>query len=304
MALREKPLAVALSLVLLSAPGLAGQQKPKILPIPEYTNLPPEIAATHLIKKSAPVYPASAKLLGVQGTVKVGICVRPNGRVYGDGGLWGPPSLFQAAQNAAAQYVYRPFKKDGRPALACTTVNIVFKLPAHQKTFRPPPAPQLTLETLEGFRSSIPVADATPELRRWLAQWIGKNVPSCKGNNAMLAETRIVEIPGKSPASRLYMLWIGIDSSSICPPGPCGTGGCPMEVVEDAAGHVRPLVDSFGFGYYTSTHRDSPYPYIFTVSANSPSEEQVIGYVNLDGRWVSVYCGKILDDKSYIHVCR
>jgi hypothetical protein len=90
----------------------------------------------------------------------------------------------------------------------------------------------------------------------------------------------------------------------------CGaTGNCPIELVEDRAGHIQVIDDSIGWGLYVYPRQGRPYPDIFVVSHMSGSEADVVGYSNVAGEWGQLYCGKItLDDngreKSDVGLCR
>lgn len=119
MAAREKRrgfrLAAALFFVLLVPPWIGARQKPKISLARQWIKLTPEVAATHLIKKVAPVSPAFAKAAGIQEVSRVDVVIDPEGRTGGSGPATGWACLRQAAMTAAGQYVYRPFMKDGHP---------------------------------------------------------------------------------------------------------------------------------------------------------------------------------------------
>lgn len=310
MASRERTnklrLSGVLSFFLLAMPCLARQQKPKIPPIRDWAKLPPGVAASHLIKKVAPVYPAFAKAAGIQGTVTVDVAVFPDGRAHVIAPPTGWACLQEAAMDAAERYVYRPFEKDGHPVGVRTTEDIVFKLPGQRAVFHPPPAPQLTSESFNGFRDATPVADGPPEIRKWVLSQLRKDWAysfqakqgTWKGLKDELP-ARMVEVPTSIPTSRIYIIIDNIPSNTGY--NLCGTGACDIWWVVDDAGTVRDGYGSAGLGFYVRQRKGSPYPDIFTVSTTGPAEVDVYGYVNIDDRGGLLYCGTT---QHGIHVCR
>lgn len=303
-------LAAALAFALLAPQWLASQGKPKIQSTPEWIKLPPDVAATHLIKKVPPAYPAFAKAAGIQGVVTVGVAIYPDGHIHAitaRSGGWA--CLGEAAMTAAGGYIYRPFKKGGRLVGVETTEDIVFSLPNSHNVFQPPPAPQITLDSLEGFRDAIPVVDGPSEVSKWVLSQLQKDFTysfwAKRGGFAGLKDqlpAKMVEIPTKSPASRIYLVTDKVISPNVGNAVLCGgTGNCDIWLVEDDAGVIHQGIRSGGYGFYARPRKDSPFPDIFIASNMSASETDVGGYVNVGGYWGLLYCGTV---EQGIYLCR
>ncbi len=316
--LRTLRLTVGLSLALLAPPWLAAQQKPKSLPAQQWINLPPQVAATHLIKKVTPKYPAFAKAAGIQGIVRIGVAISLDGRVHSIGGpVSGWACLWKAAMTAARLYAYRPFMKDGHPVGVKTTEDIVFKLPGQHSVFQPPQPPQLTFGDFTNgphvaFQNTTPVADGPPEIRKWLLSRMQKDplyaLWAKQGAFKSMKyglPAKMVEIQTGVPTSRNYLI-----TDNVVSPGLglgavlCGTGiNCGVWLAEDDAGTVHGLGTS-GCYYYVWQRKGSPYPDIFIAFATSHALD-VYGYVNAGGYWGPVYYGSILGTSHEgIHVFR
>lgn len=284
-------LKMILSLILLVSPPLAAQQTNALPPVQgPPINIAPEVAATHILKKGEPVYPAFAKAVGMQGVVRIGIPVGPYGHINAtDGVISGWACLDRAARDAAAQYVFRPFEKDGHPVMAWTSVDIAFKLPEAKNMFNPPPPPQMP-ERFDDFRNADTPADLSPELGKWVASYLRASHFSEEALDSAIA----VEILTKNPSVRVYIV-----TEQAAPE--CGTGGCPVQLVEQNARGVRLLVSYRpAWFFYVHTHQGSVYPDVFFLTRLGMSECEVVGYSEVGGQWVLLYCG---DDRS-VHVCR
>jgi hypothetical protein len=284
------------------------RQSQNLPPMREWTKMPPNVAATHLIKKVAPIYPAFAEAAGIEDVVSVGVAIFPDGRVQA---ITSRPTgwvcLGDAAMTAAEQYVYKPFVKHGRPVGVQTTVEIAFRLPGQHRVFHPPPPPYLTVGSFNEFRKATLVADGPPEIRKWvLSQMREDRTYSFQAKRGQWKglkyelPTKMVEIPTNVPASRIYIIIDNIASPSTGY-SLCGNGGCDIWWVVDDAGTVRDGFRSGGWGFYVRRRKGSPYPDIFTVSTTGPNEIDVYGYVNVGGYWGLVYCGTV---EHGIHVCR
>jgi TonB family protein len=145
----------ALCLTLLVSPWLAAQQGADT---PPWVKIPPQVAATHLLKKVTPPYPAFARAAGIEGVVRIEIGIYQDGRIRSIGVKSGPPCLSKAAINAVLQYIYKPFEKEGRLVRAETTVDVVFKLPDQKNAFRP----DLPPENCTSVNESSPVLERFP----------------------------------------------------------------------------------------------------------------------------------------------
>jgi TonB family protein len=270
-----------LSLTLLLLAQLAVQHTSE-LPLIE---IPPEVAATHILKKGAPVYPAFARAVGIQGVVRIRIEVGPTGRVNAAGGvITGWACLEDAARDAAGRYEFRPFVKDGHPALAQTSVDVTFKLPESGKTYNPPPPPPMP-EKWDDFRNAQSPGELSPELRKWLASYLPASGFSDEALDHAVAE----EIPTKNPSVRLYVV---TEHSAV----ECGTGGCPIQLVEQSARGVRLLFSARPTpDFYAYARPGAVYPDIFIESRFVG----ISGYSEVGGEWVLLYCGN-----AEVHVCR
>jgi len=87
-----------------------------------------KLQSAMLMKKVAPVYPALAKSMRIQGTVRFGAVVGKNGQVRDLKFVSGPRVLEQAAADAVRKWVYRPTMLDGRPVEVSTQIDITFTL--------------------------------------------------------------------------------------------------------------------------------------------------------------------------------
>jgi TonB family protein len=135
------PIRLATLLVLLFvALAAAGAQ--------ESVQIAPEEAATHLVKKVDPVYPAFAKAAGIDGLVSIQVGIYPDGRIHSVSVESGPRALVDAAVSAVTQYVYTPFTESGHTVNAQTTVEIPFILPADASRQPIPTPPVLILQGL------------------------------------------------------------------------------------------------------------------------------------------------------------
>jgi TonB family protein len=87
-----------------------------------------DATAGRLINKVVPMYPAAAKLQGVQGTVILNGVISKEGHFKKLQVLAGPPMLQQPAIDAVRQWAYTPYLLDGQPVEVETDVNVVFVL--------------------------------------------------------------------------------------------------------------------------------------------------------------------------------
>jgi len=84
------------------------------------------VAQGQLVHQVTPVYPPSAKLTGIQGTVVLQAVVGKDGKVQNVKVVSGPSMLTQSALDAVKQWRYRPFTVNGEPAEADIEVNVKF----------------------------------------------------------------------------------------------------------------------------------------------------------------------------------
>jgi protein TonB len=86
------------------------------------------VIAAMLLRNPPPVYPAIARVAGVQGTVTLQATISKSGSIENLRVVGGPAMLQQAALDAVKTWVYRPYLLDGQPVEVETTVNVIFSL--------------------------------------------------------------------------------------------------------------------------------------------------------------------------------
>lgn len=94
---------------------------------PQAMQVSKEIAQGNLIEPAKPVYPPLAKAARVQGVVTLNARIGSGGRVIGVNVISGHPLLTQAAIEAVKQYLYKPFKINGKDIEVVTTVEVQFE---------------------------------------------------------------------------------------------------------------------------------------------------------------------------------
>lgn len=82
-----------------------------------------------LMRRVAPVYPAQAKTLRLEGKVVLSAMVTEDGSVANLKVVSGQPTLAQAATDAVKQWRYQPFLLNGKAVKRETTITLDFKLP-------------------------------------------------------------------------------------------------------------------------------------------------------------------------------
>jgi periplasmic protein TonB len=113
----------------IAAAGLSALTVPAgALPVSIRVDVTGETPAPHPLNKVVPMYPAAAKLQGVQGTVIVNGVISKEGHFKKLQVLAGPPMLQQPAIDAVRQWAYTPYLLDGQPVEVETDVNVVFVL--------------------------------------------------------------------------------------------------------------------------------------------------------------------------------
>lgn len=81
-----------------------------------------------LINEVNPVYPAAARVNGIQGTVKLHVILAKDGSVRQIEPLGGDSQLVRAAIDAVKQWRYKPTLLNDQPVEVDTEVNVVFSL--------------------------------------------------------------------------------------------------------------------------------------------------------------------------------
>jgi TonB family protein len=88
------------------------------------------ITGGQLMHRIAPLYPAQARQLRLEGTVVLTATVSEDGKVRDVKVVDGSPILAQSAVEAVKHWQYKPFELDGKPVKNQITVNVAFKFPS------------------------------------------------------------------------------------------------------------------------------------------------------------------------------
>jgi protein TonB len=118
------------------APGVAPPPPPPPPPSaqaalqnpPEKIKVGGNVQSAMIVTKVPPLYPALAKMAGVQGAVRLAVIIGKDGTVQEIHVLDGPPLLVQAAMDAVKQWVYKPTFLNGDPVAVETTIDVNFTL--------------------------------------------------------------------------------------------------------------------------------------------------------------------------------
>ena len=86
------------------------------------------VALKNLVRKVTPEYPADAKQMGVQGTVRILTLLGLDGKVRHMKVQSGPPELVESALEAVKQWEYKPTLLNGKPVYVLTLIDIHFTL--------------------------------------------------------------------------------------------------------------------------------------------------------------------------------
>ena len=89
------------------------------------------VEATSLVCQTRPVYPASARAAGIEGTVVMRAIIAKNGTVESlewsnEGKV--DASLMKAAMDAVSQWRYKPLLLNGEPVEVLTDISVVFSM--------------------------------------------------------------------------------------------------------------------------------------------------------------------------------
>ncbi len=93
-----------------------------------YVRVAPKEQMKKLVYSVRPVYPESARLARVQGTVRMDVLIGRDGRVEDVKVLEGPSVLIEAAREAVRQWRYSPTMIGNELVPVLTTVNVEFRL--------------------------------------------------------------------------------------------------------------------------------------------------------------------------------
>jgi TonB family protein len=98
----------------------ASVQKPQV-------QVPAEVMEKLLVHRVEPVYPAEARKSKLEGTIALEIVVGRDGSVVNMRALNGPDVLARAAMDALRWWKFEPYRLNGEPVVAATTVAVEFK---------------------------------------------------------------------------------------------------------------------------------------------------------------------------------
>jgi TonB family protein len=93
-----------------------------------------EVTGGQLLHRVAPVYPAEARLLRLEGTVILAAVVTEDGTVGDVNVVEGAAVLAQSAVDAVKHWRYQPYELDGKPLKKETRITIDFKFPSDAGT--------------------------------------------------------------------------------------------------------------------------------------------------------------------------
>ena len=88
------------------------------------------VTGGQLVHRVAPVYPAQARLLRLEGTVILAAVVMEDGTVGDVNVVEGAAVLAQSAVDAVKHWRYQPYELDGKPVKKETRITIDFKFPS------------------------------------------------------------------------------------------------------------------------------------------------------------------------------
>ena len=108
-------------------PDLGGSDAPK--PVLQRLNVSQGVSQGLLIKKVAPVYPATALLMRIEGSVQLLATISAQGNITDIKVLSGDQQLTRAATDAVKQWKYKPYLLNGEPLEIQTQITINFSLP-------------------------------------------------------------------------------------------------------------------------------------------------------------------------------
>ena len=91
--------------------------------------MPEGVTGGQLLHRVAPVYPAQARLLRLEGTVILAAVIMEDGTVGDVNVVEGSAVLAQSAVDAVKHWRYKPYELDGKPVKKETRISVDFKLP-------------------------------------------------------------------------------------------------------------------------------------------------------------------------------
>ena len=110
-------------------PNLMGGESNAPAPVLGTLNVSQGVSRGLLVKKTAPVYPASALQMHIEGAVELVATISKSGDISAVKIASGNPQLARAAVDAVKQWKYKPYLLNGEPVEIQTQVTVNFKLP-------------------------------------------------------------------------------------------------------------------------------------------------------------------------------
>jgi TonB family protein len=95
----------------------------------DLVRVPASTMEVNLVTSRVPVYPETAKAMGIEGPVVVEAAISRSGAVEYARAISGDPHLRAAAEEAVTKWRYKPYLINGNAVEAATQVRVVFKLP-------------------------------------------------------------------------------------------------------------------------------------------------------------------------------
>jgi TonB family protein len=112
-----------------SLPNLMGGNSPAPAPVLQTLNVSQGVSRGLLVKKTQPVYPASAMQMHIEGAVELLATISKEGNISAVKIVSGDPRLARAAVDAVKQWKYKPYLLNGEPVEIQTQVTMNFTLP-------------------------------------------------------------------------------------------------------------------------------------------------------------------------------
>lgn len=97
-------------------------------PAPKRVQVGGKLQSAMLLRRVDPVYPALAREMRIEGTVRFQAVIGKEGEVQNLKYVSGPQALEKAAADAVKQWAYRPTLLDGRPVEVSTQIEIGFNV--------------------------------------------------------------------------------------------------------------------------------------------------------------------------------
>jgi hypothetical protein len=153
----------------------------------------------------------------------------------------------------------------------------------------PPPIPPVP-QKVQDFSLAKSAADLSLALGKWIDSYLRDSHFSDRALDSAIA----VDVPTEKPSAHLYMV-------SETAAEECGTGGCPIQLVEQSASTFRALVSDGGVFFYTHIRPEAVYPNVFVGHRIGMFDDEITGYADVGGEWVVLCCGSY---RTGVQVCR